>query len=50
MQEVLEGLRNRNHNVETGNAKSVVQAIRRTSDGKLDAACDIRKGGYPDGF
>ncbi|KAI9188158.1 hypothetical protein H9P43_002549 [Blastocladiella emersonii ATCC 22665] len=34
----------------TGTHESVVQAIARTADGKLEAVADYRKGGEPDGY
>lgn len=33
-----------------GNGGSVVQAIERLGDGRLQAVCDSRKGGEPFGF
>lgn len=47
---VVEGLRNLGHKVQLSSSSSIVQAIRVRSDGKLDAACDSGKGGYPDGY
>jgi len=49
-QSVVDDLKSRNHNVKSTTSISVVQAIKVQNDGKLDAACDSRKGGYPDGY
>ena len=50
-QKVIEGLQKKGHETEiTSTAGSIVQAIVVNPDGSLDAACDSRKGGIPDGF
>lgn len=45
------GMQEKQHNVEmSSSAGSVVQAIWVEPDGRVQAACDSRKGGAPDGY
>lgn len=51
LKEILEGLSCRGHRlINFGHGGSAVQAISRQNDGSLQAVCDGRKGGIPDGF
>ena len=50
-QAVIDGLRRKNHDTTvSGLPVSVVQAIVVNKDGTIDAACDSRRGGIPDGY
>lgn len=46
----IEGLKERNHEVNKTRSLAVVQAIYRENDGSLTAASDRRKGGRPSGY
>ena len=47
----IEIMRNKGHRmINFGHGGSVVQAIDRLNDGRLQAVCDSRKGGEPAGF
>ncbi|XP_076817175.1 glutathione hydrolase 1 proenzyme-like isoform X2 [Clavelina lepadiformis] len=49
--EIVDGLEMKGHEVEVDEGIfAVVQAILVDKDGRLSAACDSRKGGYPSGF
>ncbi|XP_078482748.1 glutathione hydrolase 1 proenzyme-like [Ciona intestinalis] len=49
-QDIITGLRHKGHNVTVTENKAAVQAILTLEDGRVSAASDSRKGGYPDGF
>nr|CAB3248949.1 gamma-glutamyltranspeptidase 1 [Phallusia mammillata] len=50
-EEVIKGMAEKQHNIAmSATAGSVVQAIVVKADGSIEAACDSRKGGAPDGY
>ena len=49
-QNVIEGLKEKNHNLVESTRAAVVQAIHVDDNGRIYAASDYRKGGTPDGY